>query len=67
MLISVAMKVWRIESAMRLGLSESWTIAMCRKVKNTAIALKRPFRKAAMSVCFMRNALWLRHIMNISV
>jgi hypothetical protein len=59
MLIRVAMKVWRIESAMRLGLPESWTIAMCRKVKNTAIALKSPFRKAAMSVCFTRNALWL--------
>jgi hypothetical protein len=47
MLISVAMNVWRIESAMRLGLPETWTIAMCRKVSNTVIALKRPFRKAA--------------------
>jgi hypothetical protein len=59
MLMSVAMKVWRMESAMRLGLPESGTIAMCRKTKNTAITLKRPFKITAVSVCFMRNLPWL--------
>jgi hypothetical protein len=66
MLISVAMKVWKIESAIRLGLPESGTIARCRKVRNTAIALKRPFRQAAMSVCLRRNVLWLRDMIKIS-
>jgi hypothetical protein len=56
-LMSVAMKVWSIESAMRLGLPESWTIATCRKAKNTATALKIPFKKTALRVCFMRNVL----------
>jgi hypothetical protein len=60
MLMSVAMKVWRIESAIRLGLPESGTIAMCRKTRNTARALKIPFRKTTVSACFIRNVLWLR-------
>jgi hypothetical protein len=66
MLMSVAMKLWRIESAMRMGPPESGTIAKCRKTKITVIALKRPFEKTAVSVCFMRNVLWLRDMMKIS-
>jgi hypothetical protein len=66
MLMRVAMKVWRIESAMRPGLPDSGTSAMCRKTKNTASALKIPFRKTAVSVCFTRNVLWLRGMMKIS-
>jgi hypothetical protein len=66
MLMSVAMNVCTIESAMRLGWPESGTVAMCRKVRNTASALKIPFRKAAVSVCFTRNAEWFRDMMKIS-
>ena len=55
MLVSVAMKVWRIKSVMRPGLPESGMIARCRKTRNTAITLKRPFRKTSVSVCFTRN------------
>jgi hypothetical protein len=66
MLMRVAMKVWKIESVMRLGLPESGTIAMCRKTRNTASALKTPFRTIAVIVCFMRNVLWLRGMMKIS-
>jgi hypothetical protein len=56
-LMSVAMNVWRIVSAIRLGLPESWTTDICRKVRNTASALNIPFRKTAASVCFMTNVL----------
>jgi len=66
MLVRVAMKVWKIESAIRLGLPESGTMAMCRKARNTASALKTPLSKTAVNVCFMRNALWLRDTMKIS-
>jgi hypothetical protein len=57
MLMSVVMNVWRIESPMRLGLPESWTTAICLKTRNTASALKIPFKKTAVSVCFMTNVL----------
>jgi hypothetical protein len=60
MLMSVAMNVWKIESAMRLGLPERGTIAMCRKARNTASALKMPFNTIAVNVCFMRNVACLR-------
>jgi hypothetical protein len=66
MLMRVAMNVWRIESAMRLGLPESGTIAMCRKTRKNASALKIPFKRTAVSVCFRRNVPWLRDMMKIS-
>jgi hypothetical protein len=66
MLMSVAMKVWKIESVIRLGLPERGTIAMCRKARNTASALKTPFNKTAVSVCFTRNLACLRDMMKTS-
>jgi hypothetical protein len=66
MLMSVAMKVWKIESVIRLGLPERGTIAMCRKARNTARALKTPFNKTAVSVCFTRNLACLRDMMKTS-
>ncbi len=66
MLMGFAMEVSRIESAMRLGLPESGTIACAERSGTPRSHWKRPFRKAAMSVCLMRKVLWLRDMIEIS-
>jgi hypothetical protein len=65
-LMSVAMKVWKIESVIRLGLPERGTLGVCLKVRNTASALKRPFNRTAVTVCFTRNEASLRDMRKTS-
>jgi hypothetical protein len=51
---------------MRLGWPDSGTIVMYRKARNTASALKIPFKTTAVKVCCRRNIACVREMMKTS-